>query len=169
MKNYFKLGLVLLAISLYSCGGGSEANNDGGNTPANPNASATESTGGSDANSDLPSHRVVLDDKGVGPVTSLTISDDIDQAMAAEGQEIYESHCTSCHKPAEKFIGPAPKGILERRSPEWVMNMIINPDKMLQENALAKELLEEFNGSPMSNQGIDEEEARAILEYFRTL
>src|SRR5690554_6288841 len=49
------------------------------------------------------------------------------------------------------------------------MNMIINPDKMVQEDPLAKDLLIEFNGSPMSNQGITEDESRAILEYIRTL
>jgi hypothetical protein len=34
---------------------------------------------------------------------------------------------------------------------------------------LAQELLKEHNGSPMANQSLKEEEARAILEYFRTL
>jgi hypothetical protein len=40
---------------------------------------------------------------------------------------------------------------------------------MVNEDPLAKELLMEFNGSPMANQGLSEEEARAVLEYFRTL
>lgn len=34
---------------------------------------------------------------------------------------------------------------------------------------LAKELLIEFNGSPMANQNLSQEDARAVLEYFRTL
>jgi hypothetical protein len=69
----------------------------------------------------------------------------------------------------KKFIGPAPNGILERRSPEWVMNMILNPEKMVKEDPLAKDLLEEYNGSPMVSQNVTRDEARAILEYFRTL
>jgi hypothetical protein len=40
---------------------------------------------------------------------------------------------------------------------------------MVAENPLAKELLIEFNGSPMANQSLTEEEARAVVEYFRTL
>ena len=40
---------------------------------------------------------------------------------------------------------------------------------MTQKDPLAKQLLIEFNGSPMANQGLTEEEARSILEYFRTL
>ncbi len=115
------------------------------------------------------SERVVLDNKGVGPVTSLTLDEDIDSEMAAKGEEVYNQMCLACHRIGKKFIGPAPNGILERRSPEWVMNMILNPEVMVKEDPLAKELLIEFNGSPMANQGLTEEQARAVLEYFRTL
>ena len=89
--------------------------------------------------------------------------------MAAHGKEVYEKMCTACHKVEKKFIGPSPKGVLERRSPEWVMNMILNPSEMAQKNQLAKDLLMEFNGSPMANQNLTKEDARAVLEYFRTL
>ncbi len=75
----------------------------------------------------------------------------------------------ACHKPDKKFIGPAPKGILAKRSPEWVMNMILNPEEMVQKDPIAKALLVEYNGSPMANQGLTEAEARQVLEYFRTL
>ena len=47
--------------------------------------------------------------------------------------------------------------------------MILNPDEMVQKNEIAKKLLMEFNGSPMANQNLTEEEARAVVEYFRTL
>ena len=75
----------------------------------------------------------------------------------------------ACHKPDKKFIGPAPTGIFKRRTPEWIMNMILNPEEMTQKDPLAKALLVEFNGSPMANQNLTEEEARQVLEYFRTL
>jgi mono/diheme cytochrome c family protein len=115
------------------------------------------------------SERVDLDNKGLGPVTSLTLNPEIDQAMAVTGKEVYDQMCLACHRIGKKFIGPAPNGILERRTPEWVMNMILNPDQMVKEDPLAKDLLVEFNGSPMANQGLTEEQARAVLEYFRTL
>jgi mono/diheme cytochrome c family protein len=93
----------------------------------------------------------------------------IDQSMADKGKAVYEKMCMACHKPTEKFIGPAPKGILDRRSPEWVMNMILNPEQMVKEDPIAKKLLMEYNGSPMANQHLTEDEARQVLEYFRTL
>lgn len=93
----------------------------------------------------------------------------IDEKMAAQGAELFKTKCTACHKTHKKFIGPAPVDILKRRTPEWVMNMILDPEKMIKEDPLAQELLKEHNGSPMANQSLKEEEARAILEYFRTL
>ncbi len=110
-----------------------------------------------------------LANKGIGPITSVELGAAVDQAMADKGKDIYAKMCMACHKPTEKFIGPAPKGILERRSPEWVMNMILNPEQMVKEDPIAKKLFMEFNGSPMANQHLTEEDARSVLEYFRTL
>ena len=106
---------------------------------------------------------------GIGPISSVDLSPDIDQALAASGKEIYDLKCTACHRPTEKFIGPAPAGIMERRNPAWIMNMILNPDEMTAKDPVARDLLIEYNGAPMANQSLSEEEARAILEYFRTL
>lgn len=108
-------------------------------------------------------------DKGVGPITSLTLDEKIDEAMVKKGKEVFDAKCTACHKTDKKYIGPSPKGILERRSPEFVMNMILAPEKMIAENENTKKLIGEFNGAVMANQNLTEEEARAVLEYFRTL
>lgn len=110
-----------------------------------------------------------LSNNGVGPVKSLELPETIDQTLAASGQALFKTKCTACHKPTKKFIGPAPVGIFTRRSPAWVMNMILNPDEMVKKDPDAKQLLIENNGSPMANQSLTEAEARSILEYFRTL
>lgn len=60
-------------------------------------------------------------------------------------------------------------GIFDRRTPEWTANMIMNPMEMVQKDPIAKELLMEYNGTPMANQNLTQEETRAVLEYFRTL
>ena len=110
-----------------------------------------------------------LQNKGIGPVKSLPLNAEIDQALADAGKAIFDANCAACHKTDKKFIGPAPKDILDRRSPEWVMNMILNPEEMLQKDPIAKQLLVEANGAPMANQNLTEEQARQVLEYFRTL
>lgn len=106
---------------------------------------------------------------GIGPISNVDLSPEIDQVLAASGKEVYDLKCTACHKVTEKFIGPAPAGIMERRNPVWIMNMILNPDEMILNDPIARDLLIEYNYAPMANQGLTEEEARAILEYFRTI
>ncbi|MCB9032314.1 MAG: cytochrome c [Chitinophagales bacterium] len=104
-------------------------------------------------------------DKGVGPITSLSL-EDINETMAHEGEELFTTKCSACHKIDKRFVGPALAGVTERRAPEWIMNMILNPEVMVEQNEAAKALLAEYL-SPMANQNLTEEEARKILEYFR--
>ncbi len=108
-----------------------------------------------------------MSNKGIGPISSVTMGE-IDADLAAAGEVEFKAKCTACHKISKRHIGPALKGVTERRSPEWIMNMILNPEEMVQKDPIAKQLLVEYNGAPMANQNLTEDEARAILEYFRT-
>lgn len=107
-----------------------------------------------------------MKDKGVGPITSITLGE-IDQKMADEGKAIFLAKCSACHKISKRVVGPALVAVTTRRTPEWIMNMILNPEKMVAENPTAKALLAEYL-APMANQNLTETEARLILEYFRT-
>lgn len=107
-----------------------------------------------------------MTDKGVGKITSITLGE-IDPTMVTEGEAIFKAKCTACHKISKRFVGPGLKGITERRTPEWIMNMILDPELMVKENEIAKQLLIEYS-APMANQSLTEDEARKILEYFRT-
>lgn len=170
MKNYLKLSFLLLAFSgiLISCVG--EKKKDDKKEKVTLNSGKDKKEKKEDKASKVPaSERVALDNKGVGPIKNVDLAETIDQDLASKGKDVYNKMCTACHKPTKRFIGPAPEGILKRRSPEWVMNMILAPEKMVREDPLAKDLLIEFNGSPMANQGLTEDEARSVLEYFRTL
>lgn len=109
-----------------------------------------------------------MGDIGIGPIDELEFDEDIDQEMAAAGKEIYKAKCTACHKPTKRYIGPAQVGVLERRNPAWVMNMILNPEEMVANDPIAKALLAEYS-SPMANQNLTEDEARSVVEYFRTI
>jgi mono/diheme cytochrome c family protein len=112
---------------------------------------------------------VDMDNKGVGPFTSVSFDADINTDMAAAGEAKFQAICTACHMAEQRMIGPALKGVYDRRSPEWVMNMIINPDGMLKEDPIAKALLKEYNNAIMLNQNLTEEETRNVAEYLRTL
>lgn len=151
------LMLVIPAV-VFGCGGGSDtANKD--NTPPGMKAEPQEEV--------ADAAQSPMDNKGVGPVEDVELGA-LDAAMAEEGKALFESYCTACHKMDVRYIGPALKDITTRRSPEWIMNMIMNPEVMVKEDPIAKELLAEYM-SPMANQNITREQARSILEYFRSI
>lgn len=103
---------------------------------------------------------------GIGPVTkTISLGDEVDMELAQKGKELFELKCSACHKVNERYIGPAMDDVLERRSPTYVMNMILNPDGMTKNHPEARKLLQEYM-SPMPNQGLTQEEARAIVEFF---
>jgi cytochrome c2 len=105
---------------------------------------------------------------GVGPIQSKIELGALDNALAQKGEKLFNEKCTSCHKIKERYVGPALKGVTKRRAPEWIMNMILNPMKMTQEDPQAKKLLAEYL-TQMPNQNVSQEDARALLEYFRKI
>ena len=108
--------------------------------------------------------------KGIGPVKTVqpALATPPDAAMAARGEELFNQYCTACHRPKKRMIGPAMVGLDQVRTPEWLMNMILNPEEMIKKDPIAKALLEEM-GSIMLDQNLTETQAREILEYIRTI
>ncbi|RFC54541.1 c-type cytochrome [Brumimicrobium aurantiacum] len=164
MKSQFILAATALSLTFSSCNGDSNPEKV---EAVNPNHATKEVSKKDEVTP--ASQRVDLENKGIGPVKEVVLAETIDDKMVKEGAELFENNCTACHKVDRRFIGPALKGILDRRTPEWTMNMIMNPDVMVEKDPLAKDLYIEYSGSQMTNQGINKEEARAILEYIRSL
>lgn len=102
---------------------------------------------------------------GIGPISKLEL-EEINTDLAEKGKEHFKAKCTACHKMSKRYIGPSLKGITERRSPEWIMNMIMNPMEMIEKDPTAIALLKEYS-APMADQNITEKDSRAILEFFR--
>ncbi len=167
MKNVMKTLSLFAIVLLVSCGGKEEKKDSSVQIGGSEQTEVKKEVPAE--NAEPASKRIDLVNKGIGPIKNVELGASIDQAMAAKGEEVFKANCTACHKADKKFIGPAPTGILERRTPEWVMNMILNPEEMTKNDPLAHDLLVEFNGSPMANQHLSEEQSRQILEYFRTL
>lgn len=159
MKRTAATLTLLISIFLVSCGGsgdnGSEASGESSSSPAQE-----ESSG------ELSAFEL---EHGIGPVTEpLNIGDDIDMDLADQGQTIFEMNCTACHEMENRLVGPALGDVTEQRSNEFIMNFILNPSGMTQDHPVGKELLAEYM-TPMPFQNVSEEEARAILEYFRSV
>lgn len=115
----------------------------------------------------LPSQKTnTANDLGVGPIKQKIELKAINIEMADQGKEIFQSKCSACHKISEKYVGPKLADVTKRRSPEWIMNMILNPVEMTQVDPIAQSLLAEYL-TQMTFQNVTEQEVRKILEYFR--
>ena len=147
MRRTLVLPLILIAAA---CGGGEAA-------PAAAGAGTPAST--------LTPWQL---EHGIGPVTAPLAAIDNAAHEAEEGKVVFDRLCASCHKVNERYVGPALGGVVGRRTPEYVMNMILDPASMTRQHPEAKKLMATFM-MEMPNQGLTPEQAREVLEYLRTL
>ena len=106
-------------------------------------------------------------ENGIGPVTeAVELAATPDHEMAEEGEEVFEQKCGACHKMNEKYVGPALGEVTKRRTAAYIMNMILNPQEMVERHPVAKQLLAEHM-TFMPNQGLTKEQARQVVEYLR--
>ena len=158
--RFFFVTLVAVCM-MTSCGGKKEEKKDGFEVSRTKKENKKKMAGGG-----VP---IDLDNVGIGPIKELSFADEIDEEMASRGEACFNAICVACHMAEQRMIGPAMKGVYERRNPAWVMNMMLNPNGMLKEDPIAKALLKEYNNAIMLNQNLTEAEARDLAEYLRTL
>jgi cytochrome c len=148
------IAILLIFFMVAGCGGDDNSNADQGNKTEQENNKSEE---------------VKHDDgKGVGPISSVDLGDGIDQTMVETGKSVFELKCSACHKIETRHVGPALKGLTKTRKPEWMMNMMLNPEEMTKKDPEAKKLFGEYL-IQMTFQNISEEDARNILEYLRSV
>lgn len=155
------MALSVLTLALFSCGGDKKTDSIPTATTTETTATTTEAPAASGTSAYDPK-------RGLGPHENVDVSK-FDPAMAAAGKKIADVKCMSCHKITdEKLVGPGWKGVTQRRTPEWIMNFITNPDPMIDvDPELQKQL--ELCLVRMPNQGIADNEARELLEYMREI
>jgi mono/diheme cytochrome c family protein len=105
-------------------------------------------------------------EQGVGPIRDLAL-EPLNQELADRGESAFTLKCSACHKLEARYVAPPLGDVLSRRRPEFVMNMILNADEMVQRHPDVGALLAEYF-TPMPVQVTEESEARAILEYLRS-
>lgn len=150
-----KMFFSVIAFSLLmACGGNGENSDDA----AKANATETKSD-----SSFYDIHR----GSGKWTAEKLNLNDNINEAMAVEGEKIADKKCASCHKKTEDTkVGPGWAGVLKRRSPEWVMNFITNPEGMIDKDPQLKALWEQCYVR-MPDLNLTDLQARQILEFLR--
>jgi len=151
LLNFSAAYLLLLLLTFIGCGGDS-------NSDKNQSTNKNNTSG-------LPDWEF---ENGFGPIKKKLYLLPLDKVIAAEGEKIFESKCASCHKLDERYVGPAQRDVLKRVSPEFFMNMVLNPEENVEKHPHSKEMLAKYM-QKMTNQNINLEDARKLLEYFRLL
>lgn len=147
-----RLGTVTVVL-LLGCSGKADAP-----APAAAAPAATAAPGG------LTPFQV---EHGIGPVTEALVLGPVDAALVAAGKATFDTKCSACHKMVDKYVGPPLGDVTTRRSPAYVMNMLLNPEEMYQRHPAARQLLGEYM-TQMPNLALTRDQAREILEYLRT-
>ncbi len=107
-------------------------------------------------------------DLGIGPVKTVEIGA-LDKKMADEGKSLYNSKCMVCHDLDQNKVGPSLRNVTKTRTPEFIMNLMLNTVQMQKENATIKELIKKYNNVPMPDPALKQNQARAVLEYLRSV
>jgi mono/diheme cytochrome c family protein len=137
------LALCVIAMFVASCSSPSTTDSGNNSAPVNPNGSTKSAA-----------------------VTPYPAS--IDDQLAAKGKELYAVKCVACHQMDTKTIGPALRGVTSKRSYDWMLSMLENPEEWVKKDPEAKKLFGEYNNIPMIiPDGTTDEERKAIIEYLR--
>jgi cytochrome c551/c552 len=155
-RRWSTVAVIALGLVAGGCGGKDDDDDGDKESPAHE---AQEAASGGLSAFEL--------EHGIGPVKEPVELGAIDAGMAATGKTVFEAKCTACHKMDTLYIGPALGEVTTRRSGAFIMNMVLNPQEMVERHPVAKQMLAE-RMSFMANQGLTRDEARAVLEYLRT-
>ena len=110
-----------------------------------------------------------LADKGIGPVKEVKIAG-IDKRLVDKGNDIFNSKCSACHDIDDVNLAPALRGVTKILSPVFIMNYLMNTAEMQKKDPYVKNLIQQWKKVPMmKDQKLKENEARAVLEYLRSL
>lgn len=132
--------MVLVLAGLAGCKSGSEDKAAGGNAPGTAAG---------------------LND-GPKAAESLTLN----PGLAAWGEQLFKDKaCVTCHAVGERKQGPDLAGVADRRTERWMKRQIMDPEWMLKNDPIARELMATY-ALQMANQQVKDAEANALIQYL---
>ena len=92
-----------------------------------------------------------------------------DEAAIANGKILFENNCKSCHAVHEKVVGPALKGIMDRRDMNWLIAWVKNPQKMIDsKDEYALKIYNEYKSAGIMTgfPGLKDQDIKNIFAYI---
>ncbi|MBN8545440.1 MAG: cytochrome c [Ignavibacteria bacterium] len=155
---FFFVMFMVIVAGIAGCGGGDSQAKKKSNAAGSEEQVAANTSGLSDFELE----------NGIGPVKEKLTLGEIDLAKASKGEKIFNEKCSACHKLDEKYTGPPQRDVTSRRSPEYIVNMMLNPEEMLKKHPEAQKMLAQYM-TQMPSQNLTKDDALAVLEYFRSV
>ena len=106
-------------------------------------------------------------DRGIGPIKNVELGP-LNKKMIDEGKSIFTNQCVICHEMDQKKLGPPLRNVTKERTPEYIMNLLLNSTQMQKDDPLVKSLLKQYNNLPMPDPALNQSKARSVLEYLRS-
>ena len=131
--------------------------------------SGSESAGANNASTPAPSATGATTMPAVSPYDSgpRAAESPVDKEKAEQGEKLFQTKgCSACHAFGKKVTGPDLAGVTQRRTAIWMENQILHPDVMTKQDPIAHDLFAKYS-LQMPNQKLTEDEARAVIEYFK--
>lgn len=89
-------------------------------------------------------------------------------ALADDGKELFQKQCSSCHTiGGGDGVGPDLKGVGTRRSADWLVKIITEPDKLTADkDPTQAELVKKF-GMEMPKLGVSPDDAKKLVAFLQ--
>jgi len=99
-----------------------------------------------------------------GPMATESLT--LNPAMAQYGEKLFKDKaCVTCHAVGERKQGPDLAGVASRRTERWMRKQIMDPEWMLRNDPIARELMAEY-ALQMANQQVTDQQATALIQYL---
>jgi cytochrome c551/c552 len=158
MKKYLLFSAFVFLILAFSIGSALSTG------IRNPLPATVRETGVADkSESSVPQDK----DHGIGPIKNVELGP-LNKKMIDEGKSIFTNQCVICHEMDQKKLGPPLRNVTKERTPEYIMNLLLNSVQMQKDDPLVKSLLKQYNNLPMPDPALNQSKARSVLEYLRS-
>lgn len=94
-----------------------------------------------------------------------------DEAIIKNGESLFKDWgCNTCHAVDKKVVGPALKGVYDRRTLPWIYEFVRNSSKVIASgDAQAVAIYKEFNNLMMPNHELEDADILAIMSYVKNV
>jgi len=119
-------------------------------------------SGDSEQQACTPAERVAVLDQG--PRAAQTVK--LNESLAERGRILFDDKsCSDCHTLGEAEMAPDLMGVLDRRTEDWLMMQITQPEWMNDHDPITRQLISDFD-LEMIETGVEEADARALLHFL---